>query len=56
MPRCIVSSTAASAWRSSSRPEHADRAVRLLEAAGERAYRIGNIVAQPAGEPAAVVL
>jgi len=36
--------------------EHADRAVRLLEAAGERAYRIGNIVAQPAGEPAAVVL
>jgi len=36
--------------------QHADRAMRLLEAAGERAYRIGSIVAQPSGEPAAVVL
>jgi phosphoribosylformylglycinamidine cyclo-ligase len=36
--------------------EHADRAVRLLEAAGERAFRIGSIVAQPSGEHAAVVL
>jgi len=36
--------------------EHADRAVRMLEAAGERAFRIGSIVAQPSGEHAAVVL
>ncbi len=35
--------------------EHADRALELLEAAGERASRIGDIVAQPAGAPATVV-
>jgi phosphoribosylformylglycinamidine cyclo-ligase len=35
--------------------EHAERAVRLLDAAGERVTRIGTIVAQPAGEPATVV-
>jgi len=36
--------------------EHADRALRLLAAAGERATRIGAIVPQSAGEPAAVVV
>jgi phosphoribosylformylglycinamidine cyclo-ligase len=36
--------------------EHADRALRFLDAAGERATRIGEIVAQPAGEPATVVV
>jgi phosphoribosylformylglycinamidine cyclo-ligase len=35
--------------------EHAERAIRLLDAAGERVTRIGTIVAQPAGEPATVV-
>jgi phosphoribosylformylglycinamidine cyclo-ligase len=35
--------------------EHAERAVRLLEGAGEQVARIGTIVAQPAGEPATVV-
>jgi phosphoribosylformylglycinamidine cyclo-ligase len=33
----------------------ADRTVQLLDAAGERAQRIGGIVARPAGEPACVV-
>jgi len=37
-------------------PEHADRALRFLDAAGERASRIGAIVARPAGEPATVVV
>jgi phosphoribosylformylglycinamidine cyclo-ligase len=37
-------------------PEHADRALRALATAGERAYRIGSIAAQPAGEPPTVVL
>ncbi len=36
--------------------ENADRALRFLDAAGERATRIGEIVAQPAGEPATVVV
>jgi phosphoribosylformylglycinamidine cyclo-ligase len=36
--------------------EHAERAVRMLDDAGERARRIGKIVAQPAGEPATVVV
>ena len=36
--------------------EHADRAVKVLAAAGERVTRIGSIVAQPAGEPATVVV
>ena len=36
--------------------EHADRALRQLGDAGERAYRIGTIVARPAGEPATVVV
>jgi len=36
--------------------EHADRALHFLAAAGERATRIGAIVPQPAGEPAAVVV
>jgi phosphoribosylformylglycinamidine cyclo-ligase len=35
---------------------HADRALRFLDAAGERATRIGTIVDQPAGEPPAVVV
>jgi phosphoribosylformylglycinamidine cyclo-ligase len=35
--------------------EEAGRAVQLLNAAGERAQRIGSIVAQPPGEPACVV-
>ena len=35
---------------------HADRALKLLAAAGERASPIGEIVAQPAGEPATVVV
>ncbi len=34
----------------------AQRAVRLLEAAGERTFTIGEIVAQPAGEPPTVVV
>jgi phosphoribosylformylglycinamidine cyclo-ligase len=34
---------------------HADRALRALADEGERAYRIGSIVAQPAGEPPTVV-
>ena len=36
--------------------EHAERAMRSLDAAGERVTRIGTIVAQPAGEPATVVV
>jgi phosphoribosylformylglycinamidine cyclo-ligase len=36
--------------------EHADRAIRRLDDAGERAMRIGAIVAQPPGEPATVVV
>jgi len=36
-------------------PEHAERALRMLDAHGERAQRIGTIVAQPAGEPPTVV-
>ena len=36
--------------------EHAERAIKLLDAAGERVTRIGSIVAQPAGEPATVVV
>jgi phosphoribosylformylglycinamidine cyclo-ligase len=36
--------------------EHAERAMRSLHAAGERVTRIGTIVAQPAGEPATVVV
>jgi phosphoribosylformylglycinamidine cyclo-ligase len=36
--------------------EHADRALRFLEAAGERATRIGDVVAQPVGQPATVVV
>jgi phosphoribosylformylglycinamidine cyclo-ligase len=36
--------------------EHADRAIRRLDDAGERAMRIGTIVAQPPGEPATVVV
>jgi phosphoribosylformylglycinamidine cyclo-ligase len=35
---------------------HADRALKHLAAAGERASPIGEIVAQPAGEPATVVV
>jgi phosphoribosylformylglycinamidine cyclo-ligase len=35
---------------------HADRALQFLAAAGERATRIGEIVAQPAGAPATVVV
>ena len=35
--------------------EHAERALKVLDAAGERAQRIGTVVAQPAGEPATVV-
>ena len=35
--------------------EHATRAMQFLDAAGERALRIGEIVAQPAGEAATVV-
>jgi len=34
---------------------HAERAIRLLDSAGERAWRIGGIIAQPAEEPATVV-
>jgi phosphoribosylformylglycinamidine cyclo-ligase len=36
--------------------EHENRAMRFLEANGERVTRIGEIVAQPAGEPATVVI
>jgi phosphoribosylformylglycinamidine cyclo-ligase len=36
--------------------EHAERALGLLDTAGERASRIGAIVARPAGEPATVVV
>jgi phosphoribosylformylglycinamidine cyclo-ligase len=36
--------------------EHAERALRFLDAAGERAARIGAIVPQPVGEPATVVV
>ncbi|MFO1399573.1 MAG: phosphoribosylformylglycinamidine cyclo-ligase [Burkholderiales bacterium] len=36
--------------------EHADRALQLLAAQGERAQRIGTVVAQPAGEPPTVVV
>jgi phosphoribosylformylglycinamidine cyclo-ligase len=36
--------------------QHADRALKLLDGAGEHARRIGNIVAQPAGEAATVVV
>ncbi len=35
--------------------DHAERAARFLDAAGERVTRIGTIVAQPAGVPATVV-
>ena len=35
---------------------HADRALRMLAGAGVEAARIGAIVAQPAGEPATVVV
>ena len=35
---------------------HAERALRFLDAAGERATRIGAIVPQPAGEAATVVV
>ena len=34
----------------------AERAMRFLEASGERTFRIGEITAQPAGEPATVVV
>jgi phosphoribosylformylglycinamidine cyclo-ligase len=37
-------------------PEHAERALRMLDEHGERAQRIGTIVAQPAGEPPTVVV
>jgi phosphoribosylformylglycinamidine cyclo-ligase len=37
-------------------PEHADRALRLLDDHGERAQRIGTILAQPVGEPPTVVV
>ncbi len=37
-------------------PAHAERALRLLGDAGERATRIGTIVAQPPGEPRTIVL
>jgi phosphoribosylformylglycinamidine cyclo-ligase len=37
-------------------PEHADRALKFLDAAGESAARIGTIVGQPAGAPPAVVV
>jgi phosphoribosylformylglycinamidine cyclo-ligase len=36
--------------------EHADRAIRVLADAGERALRIGTIVPQPAGERPAIVV
>jgi phosphoribosylformylglycinamidine cyclo-ligase len=36
--------------------EHAQRALQFLDAAGEHATRIGEIVAQPSGEPATVVV
>ncbi len=36
--------------------EHADRAIRILDRAGEHAQRIGSIGAQPAGAPACVVV
>ncbi len=36
-------------------PAHVDRALRLLRDAGERATRIGTVVAQPVGEPPTVV-
>ena len=36
--------------------EHADRAVKLLDGAGERAHRIGTIVARTEGEAATVVV
>jgi len=37
-------------------PADADRALQLLGEQGERAWRIGTIVAQPAGEPPTVVI
>ena len=37
-------------------PNELDHAIRLLADAGERAHRIGSIVAQPAGEPPTVVV
>ena len=37
-------------------PEHAERALKLLDENGERAYRIGTIVAQPDGEAPTVVV
>ena len=37
-------------------PEHEERALRILNAAGERATRVGVIVARAAGAPAAVVV
>jgi phosphoribosylformylglycinamidine cyclo-ligase len=36
-------------------PEHADRAVLILNAAGESTHRIGRIVAREPGAPATVV-
>jgi len=36
--------------------EHAERAMKFLDAAGESASRIGTIVEQPAGAPPAVVV
>ncbi len=37
-------------------PAHADRALKRLDDAGERAMRIGTIAAQPPGAPATVVV
>ena len=37
-------------------PEHADAAQRLLAAAGETVYRIGEVVPRAAGAPATVVV
>ncbi|MCC6193895.1 MAG: phosphoribosylformylglycinamidine cyclo-ligase [Burkholderiales bacterium] len=37
-------------------PAHADRALAALAAEGERAYRIGSVAAQPAGEAPTVVV
>ena len=36
--------------------EHADRALRILDEGGERAQRIGTIIARPADQPPAVVV
>ena len=37
-------------------PEHADEAQRLLAAAGETVYRIGEVVPRADGAPATVVV